>query len=1031
MLIQNGCIIRKGATVPRFSIIVPVYNIESYIRCCIESIQAQQYRDYEVIIVNDASEDSSVSEIKQTISGDERFSLINHSINQGLHLSRKTGVLASKGEYVIFVDGDDRLSSPQVLSKLDEALTNSPADILRFSLHVIPEKGTTETTAKSFQTWANENRGYANRQELLCDMFTSNGGFRYAWNMHHRVFQGDLIRKTFKLMTNCRLDRAEDAYEMFLTIDQSNGEQYQDILGYDYHLGLGVTGSGEISLTQFTREVKQVKACYDQIQDYANMRADSLLISAAQDTKEKLLESVGNTLSERVPISDFLEAANVFRSIAGEAEAGHELWRFVRDRAYGLLFNGLLPQEDDVLGLYLDAAREVKVSDDNKLEIARYKRMKDIAESHVKQLDEANVLEKYRKERIRIFVTTHKRVDIPEDPCFQPVQVGLDLTRPNGRFIDSFHDDDGDDNISDRNPMYCEMTVQYWAWKNALEDSDYVGFCHYRRYFNFSENTYPENPYGEIIDTYIDDKSIKKYGLDRKHIERAINGYDLITTGFHSLAAIPGDFTTPQEHYEAAPLLHKKDLSTIINILIDKHPDYERDAREFLNSHKACFCNMYIMRTALFSEYCEWLFPILEQFMHECDMSLYSKEALRTPGHLAERLFNIYYRHLIRTNKNLKTKQLQCVHFESPDKQYPIEPIVYSYPEAIKMGIIPVVFASDNAYVPMLTTTIVSMLANADPTRFYDIIILERNIGGEKRELIKSAVSQYKNASIRFHNVSRMISGYDLTTNNQHISMETYYRFLVQEILDCYDKVLYLDSDLIVKGNIRELYDIELGDNLLAAAHDIDYLGNLNMNDGKRLTYTTQTLKLKKPYNYFQAGVLLLNTRALRKLHTVSEWMDIVIRANYIYDDQDILNTKCQDRVVFLPFEWNVMHDCGGRIDSVFKFAPSEIYDAYMASRVNPKIIHYAGWEKPWVNPECDYAPEYWQYARKTPFYEMLIAKLAKNSVTGQVTNTMPIHEKAVSPTNPLRKIIDPIAPYGTARREVLKSIGRAVQGKK
>lgn len=1016
---------------PRFSIVVPVYNIEKYICRCIESIQAQNYVDYEVILVDDASEDSSASVIEKAIAGDKRFTLLVNSANQGLHLTRKIGVRASTGEYLIFVDGDDELSSPEVLTQLEKALNSSSVDILRFGLRAIPENGMPKNTAEHFQIWANENRGYANRQELLSDMFTLKGGYRYAWNMTHRVFKGPLIRNAFSLMTNSRLDRAEDAYELFITVDQANGEQYQDILGYDYHIGLGVTGTIKISLTRFILEAKQIKNCYEKMIEYANKRHDSFLESAALDTKEKLLESVGNTLVERVSATDFLEAAKTFRSIVGDAEAGNELWRFVRDRAYQFISDGQLPSNDDVLNLYLAAANEVKTSDAIDSHFINYMRMKHIAESHIEQLNGAKRLEECRKERVKIFITSHKRVDIPKDPCFQLVQVGQDLTRPNGRFIDSFHDDDGDDNISDRNPMYCEMTVQYWAWKNALEDSDYVGFCHYRRYFNFSENTYPENPYGEIIDTYIDDKSIKKYGLDRKHIERAINGYDLITTGFHSLAAIPGDFTTPQEHYEAAPLLHKKDLSTIINILIDKHPDYERDAREFLNSHKACFCNMYIMRTALFSEYCEWLFPILEQFMHECDMSLYSKEALRTPGHLAERLFNIYYRHLIRTNKNLKTKQLQCVHFESPDKQYPIEPIVFSHPEAIKMGIIPVVFASDSAYVPMLTTTIVSMLANADPTRFYDIIILERNIGGEKRELIKSAVSQYKNASIRFHNVSRMISGYDLTTNNQHISMETYYRFLVQEILDCYDKVLYLDSDLIVKGNIRELYDIELGDNLLAAAHDIDYLGNLNMNDGKRLTYTTQTLKLKKPYNYFQAGVLLLNTRALRKLHTVSEWMDIVTRANYIYDDQDILNTECQDRVVFLPFEWNVMHDCGGRIDSVFKFAPNEIYDAYMASRVNPKIIHYAGWEKPWVNPECDYAPEYWQYARKTPFYEMLIAKLAKNSVTGQATNTMPIHEKAVSPTNPLRKIIDPIAPYGTARREVLKSIGRAVQGKK
>lgn len=138
---------------------------------------------------------------------------------------------------------------------------------------------------------------------------------------------------------------------------------------------------------------------------------------------------------------------------------------------------------------------------------------------------------------------------------------------------------------------------------------------------------------------------------------------------------------------------------------------------------------------------------------------------------------------------------------------------------------------------------------------------------------------------------------HDLSTNNPHISVETYYRFLIQEILPDYDKVLYLDSDLIIQGDISELYSVDLGNNLLAAAHDIDFLGNLNMKDGKRLTYAKKVLGMKNPYDYFQAGVLVLNTAEMRQLYSIETWLDYASDDRFIYNDQDVLNAHCEGRV--------------------------------------------------------------------------------------------------------------------------------------
>ena len=858
-------------------------------------------------------------------------------------------------------------------------------------------------------------------KEILRSIFAEQEGQLIDWRTTQRVYDSHLAKEAFGKMTDARLDRAEDSYEVFvLSSLAETASGAEDLRGYIYHYGCGVTGTSEISAERFGTFSEQFSACINAARRFVQNDFSPVGEECFEGMCHKLYELLANDLFVRVPREQEVMGAALMSESLGASVTARELWRLVRDSAYDLLSSDKISHADDHLLSLVTLAKSLVVPSDRSEEYRRYERMRQVAECHLRDLSS--------REPIRIFVTSHKRVELSDALSLQPVQVGPG-NRDN-RFSDYLHDDEGE-NISDKNPMYCELTTQYWAWKNV--SAKYVGFCHYRRYFNFSERTYRENPYGEVMDDYIDEDAIARYGLDDESIRRCVEGYDVITTGFHDIRDFPGAATTPRMQYKDASRLHYEDLALVAQIVKELHPDYAADVDAFLDGHESCFCNMYIMRRELFSAYCEWLFPILEEFERRCDMSRYSKEALRTPGHLAERLFNIYYIHAMRSGAGWKTKQLQCVHFERPDVVYPLSSIADAVPDALAdRSVVPVVFASDNAYVPMLTTTIFSMLENASSEHFYDIVVLERNISPQKRQQMERFFSRYENASVRFYNVANMIKGYDLATNNEHISMETYYRFLVQEILSEYDKVLYLDSDLIICGDIARLFDVELGDNLLAAAHDIDYLGNLNMPDGKRMKYTRNVLKLEDPYAYFQAGVLVLNTAELRRLHSVPDWMKIVGDADFIYDDQDILNAECQGRVCYLPFDWNVMHDCTQRVSHVFSWAPNDVFDAYNASRSNPNIIHYAGSEKPWVNPSCDYAVTYWDYARRTPFYEELVARLA-SSVAGRglPRSLMPLHEKAISEDNPLRRFIDPIAPYGTARREVMKSIVRKLRSRR
>ena len=90
------------------SVIVPVYNVETYLEECLDSIQNQTYTDLEVILVNDGSTDGSKAICERYCKENRRFHLLNQE-NQGLSAARNTGVAASRGEFIVFVDSDDMI----------------------------------------------------------------------------------------------------------------------------------------------------------------------------------------------------------------------------------------------------------------------------------------------------------------------------------------------------------------------------------------------------------------------------------------------------------------------------------------------------------------------------------------------------------------------------------------------------------------------------------------------------------------------------------------------------------------------------------------------------------------------------------------------------------------------------------------------------------------------------------------------------------------------------------------------------------
>ncbi len=243
---------------------------------------------------------------------------------------------------------------------------------------------------------------------------------------------------------------------------------------------------------------------------------------------------------------------------------------------------------------------------------------------------------------IRLFVCCHRPAVVPEHPLLVPVQVGAALA--DSHFPGFLHDDAGD-NISRENRSYCELTAQYWAWKNVRADC--CGFFHYRRYL------YPDRsakqPYrieGEPALPLLDK-------LGYAALSDLISRYDLILPKGE-------DMHVPvREHYAQAPFHHGRDLELAERIVRERHPEMAQAMEQYLSGSICYFGNIHIMKQQAFHDYCSWLFPILREFDRRADTGNYTAQERRVDGYLAERLLGIYavYR------RDLKTLELPRVHF--------------------------------------------------------------------------------------------------------------------------------------------------------------------------------------------------------------------------------------------------------------------------------------------------------------------------------------------------------------------------------
>ena len=261
---------------------------------------------------------------------------------------------------------------------------------------------------------------------------------------------------------------------------------------------------------------------------------------------------------------------------------------------------------------------------------------------------------------------------------------------------------------------------------------------------------------------------------------------------------------------------------------------------------------------------------------------------------------------------------------------------------------IPIFFSTDDNYIAYLDVAIASLIENASKEHTYRIIVL--NTGLDPENIRKIRRNERAGFKIDFIDISEEVENIKSRLKDvYHFSVVTYYRLFIASLFPQYDKVVYLDCDLVVLGDISELYGVELGDNILGAAPE-----QFVQNTAEFRRYASDALGVD-PDGYVNAGVLLMNLEAFRKNQIEEQFVRLITEHDFdlLDPDQAYLNYLCRDKIHVLPNGWNK--------------EPMPL-----ACEGKKNIVHYALYKKPWQYDDVMDGEHFWHYARQSPFYEQI-----------------------------------------------------------
>ncbi|WP_268912498.1 glycosyltransferase family 8 protein [Lentilactobacillus sp. SPB1-3] len=273
---------------------------------------------------------------------------------------------------------------------------------------------------------------------------------------------------------------------------------------------------------------------------------------------------------------------------------------------------------------------------------------------------------------------------------------------------------------------------------------------------------------------------------------------------------------------------------------------------------------------------------------------------------------------------------------------------------------IPVFFSVNDRYAAPLATAIASLIDHASDENNYDLIVLYQELSQENQDKISSLTTN--NVNIRFIALDEKFGNrFDNDQNTlraDYITLTIYYRLFIGDMFPEFDKAIYVDADILIRDDIAKLYDIDLMGSIVGAAND-----RFIATDPVVAGYANDAVGISNQL-YVNSGVLLMNLKKFRDTNFTDKFLELLTTYHFklIAPDQDYLNAIAKDDIYQLPMEWN-------------------LETAVMPEDFKPaRLVHYNLFEKPWQYNDVPFADEFWQAAKRTPYYEQLATELASTT---------------------------------------------------
>ncbi len=333
------------------------------------------------------------------------------------------------------------------------------------------------------------------------------------------------------------------------------------------------------------------------------------------------------------------------------------------------------------------------------------------------------------------------------------------------------------------------------------------------------------------------------------------------------------------------------------------------------------------------------------------------------------------------------------------------------YEKKLEKNVVPIFYACDDAFVKYTIVSIKSLIENASKENFYKVYILNTGVSCRMKE--EAEELSCENLEVNFVDIRGQV---EKTSKHlplrDYYSKTTYFRLYIADLYPQYDKAIYIDSDTVVLGDISKLYNIDIGNNYVGACNEqvmvqTEVYGN----------YVEKVMGIDRN-KFFNAGVLLLNCKALRENKVLEQFLSLLhVYSFVVTQDEDYLNVICKDKVYWLSPAWN-----------------TEVYGKLPVSEEEIKIIHYIMVAKPWHFHDCRLKEYFWKYAQKTCVYDEILQVL--NSYTDEqrakdAKSCQILSETAVQESERIDAYINLVNSKAPERLRALEKIRRLEKEKK